>query len=114
MLSDDYVDMELGLPCGEDDTLMHAIVKQRKLNDNVNPIRTESTNPLVDTRAYEIEFIDVTTEILTANIIAKNSLAQIDEERHRQILFDNIINYRRNNDAVHKSDVFIETSNVNR
>ena len=57
---------------------MHAIVKQRKLDDDGNPIGTESTNPLVDTRAYEIEFIDGTTETITANIIADNLLAKVD------------------------------------
>ena len=51
MPSDAYVDMELGIPHGEYDSLMHAIVKQRKLDDDGNPIGTESTNPLVDTRA---------------------------------------------------------------
>ena len=76
---DAYVDMELGLPRGEDDSLMHAIVKRRKLDDDGNPIGTESTNPLVDMRAYKIEFIDGTTEILTANIISDNLLAQVDE-----------------------------------
>ena len=50
----EYVDMELWLPLGEDDSLMHAIVKHRKIDDFGNPIGTESTNPLVDTRAYEI------------------------------------------------------------
>ena len=54
MPSDAYVDMELGLPRGEDDSLMHAIVKRRKFDDDRNPIGNESTNPLVDTRAYEI------------------------------------------------------------
>ena len=77
--NDAYVDMELGLPRGEDDSLMHEIVKRRKLDDDGNPIGTESTNPLVDTRAYEIEFIDGTTETLTSNIIAENLLAQVDE-----------------------------------
>ena len=79
MPSDSYVDMELGLPCVEYDSLMHLIVKQRKLYGDVNIIETESTNPLVDTRAYEIKFIDGITEILTANIIAENLLAQVDE-----------------------------------
>ena len=65
-----YADMELGIPRVEDDILMHAIVKQRKLDDNGNPIGTESTNPLVDTRAYEIECIYGTTETITSNIIA--------------------------------------------
>ena len=49
---------------------MHAIVKLRKLDDNGNTIGTESKNLLVDMRAYEIEFIDGTTETLTTNIIA--------------------------------------------
>ena len=65
MPSNAYVDTELGLPRGEDDSLMHAIVKQRKLDDDGNPIGTESTNPLVDMRAYGIEFIDGTTKTLT-------------------------------------------------
>ena len=51
---DAYVDTELRLPRGEDYSLMHAVVKRRKLDDDGNPIGTESTNPLVDTRAYEI------------------------------------------------------------
>ena len=67
---DAYVDMEIGITHGEDDSLMHVIVKRRKTDDNGNPIGTESTNPLVDKRAYEIEFIDGTTETLTANIIS--------------------------------------------
>ena len=57
---------------------MHAIVKRRKLDDDGNPIGTERTNLLVDTRAYEIEFIDGTTETLTANIIAEHLLTQVD------------------------------------
>ena len=57
---------------------MHAILKRRKIDDDGNPIRTESTNLLIDTRAYEIEFIDGTTETLTDNIIAYNLLVQVD------------------------------------
>ena len=47
---DTYNDMELRLPRGEYDSLMHMIVKRRKLDDDGNLIRTESTNPLVYTR----------------------------------------------------------------
>ena len=90
------------------------IVKRRKLYDGGNPIGTKSTDPLVDTRAYEIEFIDGTTETITDNIIAYNLLAHVDEERHRHILHDEIIDYRRNNYEVHRSDAFIETNTGNR
>ena len=76
---DGYVGMELGLPRGEDDSLMHAIVKRSKIDDNGNPIVSESTNLLVDIRDYEIEFIDGTIETLTTNIISENLLVQVDE-----------------------------------
>ena len=70
-----YVDMELGLPRGEDDSLMHVIVKQIKLDDDGNPIGNESINLLVDTRACQIEFIHGTTETITAKIIEGNLFA---------------------------------------
>ena len=57
MPSDAYVYMELGIPRGEYDSLMNYIVKQRKLDDYGNPIGTESTNPLVDARAYDISLL---------------------------------------------------------
>ena len=77
---DAYDDMKLGIPRVEDNSLTHAIVKQRKMDDDSNPIGTESTNQLFDTRVYEIEFIDGTTETLTTNIIPQSLLVQVDEE----------------------------------
>ena len=59
---------------------MHALVKRINLKDYGKIIGTEHRNTLIDTRACEVEFIDGTTETLTANIIAKNLLAQMDEE----------------------------------
>ena len=64
---------------------------------------------MIDTRAYEFEFIDGTTETLTANIISKNLLVQVDEEGHSQLLVDKIIDYQRNGDTVHKDYTFVET-----
>ena len=85
---------------------MHALVKRRKLDDDGKKNGTEHSNPFIDTRAYEVEFIDGTTETITANIIVKNLLAQVDKEGHRQLLLDNIIYYWKNIDAVHKDDAF--------
>ena len=62
---------------------MHALVKRSNMCDDSKPIGTEHRNPLIDTRAYEVEFIDVNTETLTSNSIAKNILAQVGEEGHR-------------------------------
>jgi hypothetical protein len=44
--------------------------------------------------------MDGETEILTANIIAENSLAQVDEEGHRQMMIAEIEDHRVLDDAV--------------
>ena len=101
---DPYLHMEVGLPQGSDDQLHHAMVKRRAVDSEGKPIGIESSNPLTDTRVYEVEFLDGTKESLSANIIAENLLAQVDEEGHRQLLMDEIINHRKNADAIEKKD----------
>eukprot|EP00957_Ditylum_brightwellii_P160764 12239187-Ditylum_brightwellii.AAC.1 len=39
-------------------------------------------NPLFDTCAYDVEFIDSSVERYQANVIAENMFAQFDEEGH--------------------------------
>ena len=74
-----YVNMELGLSIKDDDGLMHAIVKKHKIDDEGKNVGNMNNNPLLDTRAYEVELSDGTTEALTDNIISENILAQFNE-----------------------------------
>ena len=91
---DGYLNMEIGLPRGQDDELLHAKVKRRAVDEDGKPVGKASNNPLTDTRQYEVEFDDGSIEILSANIIAENILAQVDEEGHRQMLMQEIIDHR--------------------
>ena len=79
---DPYLNMEIGLTRGDDGALHHAIIKRRKLDTDGNAVGTSNNNPLLDLQQYKVEFLDGTIEILTANIIAENLLAQVDEEGH--------------------------------
>lgn len=85
--------MQIGLPRGQDDELHYAKVKRRAVDEDGNPVGKSSNNPLTDTRQYEVEFEDGSIEILCANIIAENVLAQVDEEGHRQMLLREIIDH---------------------
>ena len=89
--------MELFLPRkkNDDDGLIHAIVGRRKLDDEGKDVGNMKNNPLLDTITYEVGFDDGTTEVLTANIIAKNLLAQVNKEGHRQMILDEIIDHRQ-------------------
>ena len=46
--------------------------------------------------------MDGTTEVLTANIIAENLLAQVDDQGHRHLMIDEIEDHRNNSDAITK------------
>ena len=61
-------------------------------------------NPLLDHRQYEVEFLDGRTEILTANIIDDNLLAQVYDDGHSHILIDEIEYHRVDESAVPKSE----------
>ena len=102
--SDQYVGMELAMMRGGDGETMHAKVKSRLRDDEGRPIGHAHSNPLLDSRKYEVEFIDGHVEELTANIIAENLIAQIDDEGRRQMMLSEILEHRVLPDAIPQSE----------
>jgi len=66
-------------------------------------------NPILDTRMFEVEFLDGHTAAMTVNAIAENLFAQVDQDGHRQLVIDEVIDYRSTKDAISKTDGFITT-----
>ena len=63
------------------------------------PIGNVNINHIMDTCRYKVEFEDGTIEFLPANILAENILSQVDEDGHKQLLFEEIIDHRSNSDT---------------
>ena len=101
---DGYLQMGLGLPRGEDGEIQHATVKRRTVDHLGQPIGIAHSNPMLDTRMYDIEYADGTVETVTANIIAENILSQVDERGHRQLLLDEIIEHKYIGNSKEKSN----------
>lgn len=97
---DPYVGIEIGLPRGSDDELVHARVKRRAIDSEGRPVGQRHDNPLFDTRQYEVKFIGGEREILAANTIAECLLSQVDEEGHRQMFLDEIVDHRTTAEAI--------------
>jgi hypothetical protein len=108
---DGYINVEIGLPRGADGELIHAKVKRRAVDVNGDPVGVSNNNPLLDSRVYEVEYFDGETEHLSANVIAENMLAQVGEDGHRQLMLDEIIEHRCNDDAIPRSRGLIKTPN---
>jgi hypothetical protein len=101
--SDPYVGMEMALSRGSDGELLHATVRKRVRDQDGIPVGVSHTNPLLDSRKYEVEYVDGHVEELTANLIAENLIAQVDEEGRRQMMMSAIVDHRVLHNAIHQS-----------
>ena len=99
-----YVNMEIGLRRGQEGELQRAIVRRRLIDAEGNPIGVANSNQLIDTRQYEVEYEDGGTEILSANLLAENLLAQVDEHGHKHLLMEEITDHRSGEEAVKKQN----------
>lgn len=83
-----------------------ATVKRRATDIDGRAIGTAHNNPLLDSREYEIELEDGTTDRIFANKIAENIYTQLDDEGREILAFGDIIDHRKDNSALSKDDGF--------
>ena len=106
---DQYLHAEVLLP--KDGKHMQAAqVIGRSTDDNGIPIGEYDANPILNSRVYDVMFPDGSVQQYAANIIAENVYSQVDEEGHRYIMLDEIVDHRKNDDAVEKHDGFVVNS----
>jgi hypothetical protein len=110
ILDEQYLQMELALPRDGDGPTL-ARVKKRLKDSDGKPIGVAHHNPILDSRIFEVEFLDGYTVSMTANAIAEHLFAQVDSEGRRLLLIDEIVDHRRSADAVTVADGFITSRN---
>ena len=69
-----------------------------------NVIVRSNSNPILDTREYEVKFEDGDVTELTANAIAESMNAMCDENGDHILLFDAIVEHRKNDNATTKAE----------
>ena len=89
-------------------------IKRQAVGEEGLPVGTAHTNPMVDTRQYEVEYEDGTTEILAANLLAENILAQVDEHGHKQQMLEEISGHRKSVEAIEEEEAWFTTRNGTR
>ena len=108
---DSYLATEVMLP--RVDSFVRGKVVSRKRNADGNPIGVSSSNPILDTREYEVEFPDGTSDAYAANVIAENIFSQIDDEGHHHVLLKAIVDHKSDGSAVKADDGYIVSANGN-
>ena len=85
-------------------------VTKRIKTDLGTPVgRRHPTNPLMDTRQYEVELNDGTVAAYYANIIAENMFGQVDSEGQQYALLDEVTDHRKDQSAISSADGWVTT-----
>ena len=104
---DEYLNAEVVLP-KDGEYMQAARVIGRATNSDGNPVGTYDKNPILNTQVYDVMLPDGTIQQYATNIIAENLYSQVDEDGFRYILLDEIIDYKKSDEAIDKKDAFIE------
>ena len=106
-LIDSFLHAELLLPQVE--SLSRAKVIGQSATDSGDPIGSYDVNPLLNSILYDVEFDDGEIKQYSANIIAENMYSQVDGEGFSKTIFDSILDYRKDSDALSAKDKYIIT-----
>ena len=81
---------------------MNYEVKKRVIDDDGKPKGIRTNNYMTDTAEYVVADLDGNEEVITANVIAENLLAQADDEGYRHLMLVEILDVKTNKDMVPK------------
>ena len=84
---DNYISMELSLYRQGEGPEFARVTKRLRDKDG-KPIGVAHENPILDTRMYEVEYVDGHKAAMAANSIASNLFAQVDQDGQRFLIFD--------------------------
>ena len=105
---DRYITARVCVPRG--DTMAYGNVRGRKRDESGALLGISSSNPILDTSIYEVEFDSGETEAYSANIIAEHIYSQVDEEGYTHYMLDEIVDHKKDDTAVTKENGTYTTS----
>ena len=100
-----FLNAEVLLP-QDGDHMKAARVISRATDDDGAVIGEYNSNPALNTRVYDVMFPDGSIQQYAANIIAENIYSQVDDDGHRYILLDEIVDYKKDDTAIAKDDAY--------
>ena len=109
IMDNTYMNMEVALPRDTEGPDFSRVTKSLK-DANGLPIGIANENPILDTRMYEVEYVDGHKASLTEKSIAQNMSAQVNDKGNKPVLFDKIIDNHCTALALKQADTFIFTS----
>ena len=83
-----------------------GVTKRFKYNEG-NTSVVSNSNPVLDTRVYEVDYEDVYRLVLASNVISENLFSQVYKQRTRHRLIQSVIDIRANGQEVNEKESFL-------
>lgn len=99
------------LPKDGQEVLGQVVARKRDVEGY--PIGKSNSNPILDTRLYQVRFSDGNVAEYSANVISKCIYSQVDSEGRQYVLQDEILDYKRTGDEVDESQILQVSHNGN-
>ena len=109
---DEYINTQVVVPGRDGATNVLARVARRKRDSSGNLIGKSNSNPILDSRIYELEFPDGRVEEYALNSIVESLYTQVDDEGFDTGIMDEIVGHRVDRTiAIPISDGMIKLNN---
>jgi hypothetical protein len=109
-----YIGAEVQVPDAAGVRRMARVIRQVNNDSSELPEpHRGSTNPLLDTSTFEVEYPDGTVDRLNANVIAENLMSQTDPYGHHYQVLHEIIEHKKDGTAIPIEDGFIRSKSGN-
>ena len=107
---DPLVQAEVILPHKGGDMMAKVVGRKRDAAGNL--VGRKHKLPVLDSRVYEVEFLDGECQEVSFNILAEHLLSQFDEEGNQYHIFKEIVDHHKNpKKAVDKADQYLTKGN---
>ena len=107
--SDNYVNANVMIPLG--DSLSRGRVVEQNCDAEGNVMGRANDKPIRDTHQYVVKFDSGEVTELTAKVIAQSMYSMCDEDGYQVLLFDAIVEHKRDETEMTKADqTFVGTN----
>lgn len=94
------------LPNGDNMTTGKVVGRKREADGVMKGVA--NTNPILDTRTYDVEFPNGEVSEYSANVIAENMYAQCDMEGNQFAMLSSLVDHKKDKHAVEVADGFVQ------
>ena len=106
-MDDEHIGQQVLLP--QNDQMVLSKIIKRKRNADGSLVGTKNSNPILDSRIYEVEYPDGSAAEYATNVITECLYSQTDDNGNYDFTLSCITDHRCNSNAIPKSEGWFNT-----